>query len=115
MTRKYQDADCRITLLGDIRKAFDACGLDRLPSTALLAALHDLDGGEWSEFSGVRGDQQPHKLRHGELAIMLRDFAIRPRTIWPANRTPDSRSAKGYRRAQFEEVWRKYCADNGTP
>jgi hypothetical protein len=112
--REYQDADAKILLLADIRKAFDACGLDRLPSTTLLAALHDLDGGEWSEFSGVRGDQHPHKLRNSELAIMLRDFAIRPRTIWPLNRTPKTKSAKGYRRSQFEEVWRAYSADDGT-
>jgi hypothetical protein len=93
---------------------FDACGLDRMSSKALLDALHALDGGEWSEFSGVSGEQQPHKLRHGELAIMLRDFAIRPRTIWPPNRTAKTKSAKGYRRSQFEETWRKYCADDGT-
>jgi ElaB/YqjD/DUF883 family membrane-anchored ribosome-binding protein len=112
--REYQDADAKILLLTDIRKAFDACGLDRMSSKVLLDALHTSDGCEWSEFSGVRGDQQPHKLRHSELAIMLRDFGIKPRTIWPLNRTPKTKSAKGYRRSQFEEVWRVYCADDGT-
>jgi uncharacterized protein DUF3631 len=112
--REYQDADAKILLLTDIRKVFDACGFDRMSSKTLLDALHALDGYEWSEFSGARGDQQPHKLRHSELASMLRDFAIRPRTIWPPNRTAGTKSAKGYRRAQFEEAWRKYCADDGT-
>jgi Protein of unknown function (DUF3631) len=113
--REYQDADAKILLLTDIRKVFDACGLDRISSKALLDALHASDGCEWSEFSGARGDQQPHRLRDSELASMLRDFAIRPRTIWPLNRTANSsKSAKGYRRSQFEEAWRKYCADDGT-
>jgi hypothetical protein len=93
---------------------FGACGLDRLPSKSLLDTLHSLDGGEWCEFCGVRGDAQPHKLRHGELASMLREFRIRPHTIWPPQRTADSKSTKGYRRAQFEEAWRIYCADDGT-
>jgi uncharacterized protein DUF3631 len=45
----------------------------------------------------------------------LRDFAIRPRTIWPKNRMAISKSAKGYRRSQFEAAWRSYCTEDGTP
>jgi hypothetical protein len=45
---------------------------------------------------------------------MLRDFAIRSRTIWPPNRTSKNKSFKGYRRSQFEETWVQYCADDGT-
>jgi Protein of unknown function (DUF3631) len=112
--RLYQDADAGILLLGDIRKVFDTQGVDRLPSGVLLAALHALESADWQEFYGVRGALHPHKLRAGELASMLRDFGIRPRTIWPLNRTAESRSAKGYRREQFETAWRRYCADDGT-
>ena len=50
-----------------------------------------------------------------EVVNMLRDFAIRPHTIWPKNRTPTSKSSKGYRRSQFEAAWRSYCAEDGTP
>ena len=92
---EYQDADAKILLLTDIRKVFDACGLDRLPSRNMLDALNALDGCEWSEFSGARGDQQPHKLRNSELASMLREFRIRTHTIWPPNRTANSKSARG--------------------
>jgi hypothetical protein len=112
---EYQDADVRIALLIDIRRVFDAKAVGRLPSTVLLDALHALDDADWTEFSGIRGEQQPHKLKAGELALLLREFGIRPRSIWPANRTPESRSRKGYRRSQFEEVWRQYCRDDGTP
>ena len=94
--REYQDADVIILLLIDIRRAFDACGLDRISSKGLLAALHAMDDSDWQEFHGVRADGSPHRLRDGELASLLRDFRIRPRTIWPLNRTANSKSMKGY-------------------
>jgi uncharacterized protein DUF3631 len=112
--REYEDADAKILLLTDIRKVFDDCGLDRLSSEALLHALRALEA-EWSEFRGARGDQQPHRLRATELATMLRDFAIRPHSIWPLNRTSETKSTKGYRRSQFEEAWARYCSDDDTP
>ena len=67
-----------------------------------------------ARFCAERGDRHPHKLRGGERAPMLREFGIRLRSIWPLNRTARSKSAKGYRRAQFEDVWRRYCADGDT-
>ncbi|WP_172899873.1 DUF3631 domain-containing protein [Bradyrhizobium erythrophlei] len=114
MAREYQDADVKILLLDDIRRVFDARAVDRLPSKVLLDALHALDDSDWREFRGVRGDGSPHKLRDSELATMLREFKIRPRSIWPLHRTAKTKSAKGYRREQFEAVWRVYCADNST-
>jgi hypothetical protein len=115
MVQKFEDADSKISLLTDIRKVFDARVADRLFSSVLLEALHELDAGDWTEFHGLRGDAQPHKLKSGELASMLRDFGIRPRPIWPLNRTPKSKSARGYRRQQFEATWRMYCSESVTP
>jgi hypothetical protein len=109
--RESYDADIKISLLNAIRRVFDARGVDFLWTDPLLEALHGLDGAEWCEFRGVRGDQQPHKLKSSELALMLRDFKIKPRTIWQGPRTPGNRSRKGYRREQFEQVWRAYCED----
>ena len=94
--REFQDADVKIMLVTDIRKVFDAKAVDRLFSSVLLGALHKLDAGDWTEFHGARGDQQPHKLKSGELAIMLRDFGIRPSPIWPLNRKKKDKSARGY-------------------
>jgi hypothetical protein len=95
---------------------FDARKEDRLPTKTVLADLHALDDSDWCESRGVRGDRQPHKLRDTELAALLREFGIRPRAIWPPNRTAQSKSQKGYRRSQFEDAWSKYCADdNVTP
>jgi hypothetical protein len=110
---EFQDADVRILLLGDIRTVFNGHAVDRLPTKTLLGELFALDA-DWHEFRGVRGEQQPHKLKDSELASMMREFGIRPRSIWPLNRTAESSSAKGYQRAQFEDAWRVYCADDGT-
>src|SRR5215831_2130859 len=112
--REQWDADLRAALLSDIRKAFATRGVDWLWTKTLLEALHDLDGAGWSHFCGVDHNKQPHALTDGDLALMLKPFRIGPRTIWPKNRTPESSSSKGYRRAQFEDAWRAYCAEDGT-
>jgi hypothetical protein len=110
--REFADADAKILLLRDIRSVFDARGLERLPSRTIIAALNAMDDADWSEWRGIRGEQAPHKLRQGEMAGMLRAFGIRSRTMWPLNRTAGTKSAKGYFRAQFEDAWRRYCADD---
>jgi hypothetical protein len=46
---------------------------------------------------------------------MLQPFKIKPRTIWPKNRTSESESSKGYRRRDFETAWGRYCFEDGTP
>jgi hypothetical protein len=112
---EYHDADSKIILLGDIRKVFDASASDRLFSSVMLDALHEMDSADWTEFRGIRGDQQPHKLKAGEMAAMLRDFGIKPRSIWSLNRTAKTKSARGYRREQFEAAWRAYCSETVTP
>ena len=68
-------------------------------------ALNEMDDASWSEWRGVRDVQQPRPLSQGELALLLRPFRIRPRTIWPRRAT----SAKGYYRHQFKQAWRSYC------
>jgi hypothetical protein len=112
--REQWDADLRAALLADIRRVFTTRDVDSLSTKTLLDALHDLDGSGWSHFCGVDHNKQPHALTDSDLALMLKPFRIRPRSIWPAHRTPESRSSKGYRRGDFETAWRKYCADDGT-
>jgi hypothetical protein len=109
----YQDEDAAVLLLHDIRNIFDACGVDRMTSVALVLALNEIDDAMWSEWRGPHGNQQPRRLSPGELARLLTPFGIRPRTIWSLHRTAESRSAKGYYRSQFENAWRSYC-DAGT-
>ena len=107
--KEFQDADVRIALLASLKVIFVSSGLDSMSSKLLLDELHALNDADWKEFPGIKGEQQPHRLKDSEMAILLRDFKIRPSTIWPLNRTADSKSAKGYRRSQFEKVWRTYC------
>ena len=60
--REFPDADAKILLLADIRRVFEVEAANALPSKTLIAALHGLDA-DWNEFHGVRGGQQPHKLK----------------------------------------------------
>jgi len=111
----YRDEDIVVILLRDIREIFDARGVDRLSSKALVDALNAMDDAGWSEYRGPHGDQQPRKLTPGELARLLQSFGIRSRTIWPAQRRSDSKSTRGYLRSQFEKVWASYCPATDTP
>jgi hypothetical protein len=108
--------DPGVTLLGDIRRVFDARGGDRIISKSLIDALVAMEGAPWSEWRGKAGNRQPCPLTQPGLAEVLRDFDIAPMTIWPTPRLPNSKSHKGYMRRQFEAAWRAYChsADERT-
>jgi len=56
-----------VTLLRDIRTAFNVQAVDRITLKALVAALHEMEDGRWSEFCGVQRNRTPHKLRESEL------------------------------------------------
>ena len=110
-----QDEDILVTLLRHIREIFEAHRVDRIYSAVLVGALLDLEDAPWAEWRGVKDDQQSRKLTQATLAPLLKAFHIRPRSIWPAGRTADSKSRKGYYRADFEAAWRAYCPRDGTP
>ena len=97
-----KDEDILVTLLRHIREIFEAHRVDRIASAALVGALLDLEDAPWAEWRGVKDDQQPRKLTQATLASLLKAFHIRPRSIWPTGRTADSKSHKGYYRADFE-------------
>lgn len=109
---KIRDGDAGILLLEDIRKVFGTS--DRMVTQMIIERLLALDDSDWSEFRGAHVDQSPHRLKATELALMLRSFGIRPRTVWPLKRTTASKSQRGYYRHQFEDAWRKYCPDDTT-
>jgi hypothetical protein len=103
------------TLLRDIRTVFDVQDVDRIGIKALVAALHNVEGDRWSEFSGVKRNLQPHKLRESELRAMLRPLGIFTHSIWPQKGRPGDDSVKGYTRADFEAAWRAYCGEEPEP
>ena len=103
------DEDPGVVLLADIRTVFQARGVDRIASSALVEALTGLDDGLWHEWRGPNDDRSPRNLTRGELSQLLRPFCIRPKTIWQARRRFGDRSSRGYLRSQFEAAWRCYC------
>ena len=115
MAHGYRDEDIVVTLLRDIREIFEAHRIDRIASAVLVEALLDLEDAPWAEWRGVKDDQQPRKLTQATLASLLKAFHIRPRSIWPARRTANSKSRKGYYRTDFEAAWQAYCPRDGTP
>jgi hypothetical protein len=100
-----------VALLRDIRTVFDTRGIDRISIKALLAALHDMESGYWTEFCGVKRNRLPHKLTETELRAMLRPHGIFTRSIWPQKGQPGDKSAKGYHDSDFEPVWRAYLEE----
>ena len=115
MARGYRDEDIVVTLLGHIREIFEGHRVDRIASAALVEALLDLEEAPWTEWRGLKDDQPPRRLTQATLASLLKAFHIRPRSIWPMERTADSKSRKGYYRADFEASWQAYCPTDGTP
>jgi hypothetical protein len=110
--RTFHDEDAGVILLEDCRTIFDRTGIDRLTSEALIAALLEQEGDiSWSEWRGMRDDQQPRKLSQGELARLLRPFRILPRSMRVKG---SDKTRKGYLRASFESAWARYCSERET-
>jgi Protein of unknown function (DUF3631) len=97
MSEAHQDEDFGVILIGDIISVFDTRGADKLPSTVIVMvmALHEFDHGFWAEWRGKRSNEQPRKLTQPQMAALLGDFRIKPRTIWPPNRTPRHKIDEG--------------------
>lgn len=94
----------RERLLADIRTIFNArvtAGeryYDRLASTDLAAALHALEGAPWPEFGLARKPISVHQI-----AGLLSPWLISPQSVRFGSTT-----AKGYRRAQFEDAFERF-------
>jgi Protein of unknown function (DUF3631) len=111
---KHQDEESVILLFHHILAAFDTPWVDRMPGKVLCKRLGDMEDAPWGEWTGLHDNQRPHRLTTRELARLLRPFRIYPRPIWPLQRTATSKSARGYMRSQFEDVWRDYCGNVTT-
>ncbi len=83
-----------IQLLNDIQRYFGEA--QHMSTVDLLRLLHSDDEAPWGDVGG-------RKLDARKLATMLRPFNICSVSVRLGDATP-----KGYRRADFEEVWRRY-------
>jgi len=92
-----------VQLLGDLRELFDAEPNDALFTAEILAELVKRDDRPWSEFR--KG--QPITAR--QLAALLKPFEV------TTNRAVRRgvQVNKGYRRADLEDAWGRYCP-NGS-
>ena len=86
------------TLLRDIRDIFDERLTEKISSKDLAECLCGIEGRPWAEWSRGR------PISPNQIARILKRFSIHPQTIRTAEGTP-----KGYRRADFEDAWARYC------
>ena len=88
-----------VKLLTDIKAIFDADATAQLMSSAdIIAGLIADTEGPWQEFA--RGKP----LTQNRLAKMLSAYGITSQTV----RLSQDRTARGYKRQQFDEVWASY-------
>lgn len=99
------DRDAGDELLAAIREAFEAKGVDRLPSAALIEALCADIEGPWATWN--RG--KPITPR--QVARKLGDYCITPCSI----RLPSGHTPKGYHLHQFADAWSRYVPSPDTP
>jgi Protein of unknown function (DUF3631) len=92
-------------LLADIRAALDGKATDRLASADLCEALAAMEGHPWPEYGRTGKPITPNQL-----AKLLRPFGI----VTNLTIRLGSKTAKGYSRHQFEELWVRYLAPEGV-
>lgn len=107
LSGRREDQSAAVLLLGDIRELLKLRSDDPVPSSVIVDHLCSLEGRPWPEW------------RHGKpmsatgLARMLGKFEIHPRTVRTG--IGPKATAKGYRREQFEDTFRRYLPAPGTP
>jgi hypothetical protein len=97
-SQRSEDASIGVTLLSDIRDAFEDRRADRLTSASLLEYLNDIDGRPWPEWN--RGKP----MTTSNLARQLKKHNIQSGTI-----RLNGETAKGYYKGDFREPWARYC------
>src|SRR6516165_7078189 len=96
-------ASAGVALLQDIKTMFDRSTLDYLTSKAIIERLTadpEKPRAEWS-----RG----RPITEKGVAGLLHEYRISSRTVGP-----EGARAKGYRKADFEDAWRRYLAPQGA-
>jgi hypothetical protein len=94
--RQPDEEEYSIRLLADAHAIFERRGGDRILTAALIEELHAIEDAPWSEWHGK-------PISANRLSTILRRFEIRPRQM----RDGES-NAKGYRREDFEDAWKRY-------
>jgi Protein of unknown function (DUF3631) len=90
-----------VKLLADIRQTFEGARTDRLPTTVLLAHLHEQTAQPWGRKN--MADVTP-AFQERQLAAALRPYDIHPKQF----RQPNGKNLRGFARDQFEDAWARY-------
>jgi hypothetical protein len=98
-----QDDAIGVKLLNDIRLAFGDD--DAIRSADLVAKLAEDPERPWADWKHGRA------LTQNQLGRLLSGFGISSETV----DIPGLKSAKGYKRARFEEAWVAYCPVKSPP
>ena len=97
------EASHRIRVLADIHQVFAERDTETLFSSVLAEALNEVETSPWAEWSRGRG------LSPTTLANLLHPYGIKPRSVRIGDETK-----KGYKKAQFSDVWERYLGPD-TP
>ena len=89
-------------LLRDIKAIFETGEADELVSSEIAERLCNIEGGLWAEWSHGKG------LTPNSLARLLKPFRIHPTKI-RFSTSAHFGVFQGYRRADFEDAWLRYC------
>ena len=103
---KAEDDDYGVRLFADIKKIFENDGRDRMSSVDIVEALNEIEESPWPGFFHGKG------INPQRVAKMLGEYKIKPYV----QRTDGSKkTARGYRKEAFIEVWSVYLSDPADP
>ncbi|MCH7491429.1 MAG: DUF3631 domain-containing protein [Gemmatimonadetes bacterium] len=89
-------------LLCDVRDIITGGGFDRIASADLATALNGLEGHPWPDYNRGQG------IRSNQVARLLGEFEVRPRTIRCGDQT-----LKGYPVEVFRDAFERYFLPGG--
>jgi hypothetical protein len=106
----------QITMVRHGLAIFEALELDQIRSTRFNQELKRFDAPDarWTRFRGPSGTDYAHPLAMHEQAQLLAKVGIRSETCWPPGTRQRGGSFRGYKRAAFEEAWRKHGTRDDT-
>jgi hypothetical protein len=111
-TAEAAQEDVRIRLLTDIKRIFDETGEQALFTQTLLGKLVDIaDDAPWADWFEELIKKEKFQTAASKLARQLKHYKIKPVTVWRKNEYGGDVSAKGYQRAQFKDVWKRYLPE----
>jgi putative DNA primase/helicase len=108
LTKGVQSEEPNVLVLEAVRESFDTRRVTPLASADIIYDMLNMEGGMWLEWRGKNGNRPAGPITQAQLADVLHDFQIRPRTIRPVD-APDGKTKRGYHCQGFEQAWAAYC------